>query len=109
MVLSAQQLAQQGIPTEVKPRQGQVWLIRPMQEKVWNSVWPGALGEFARRGVTIAYGSGANDKAGAEKIAAAIGSMGFKVAAVSAAEIKLKKVSHEVRIKPENRENKRHE
>ncbi|MCL2645855.1 MAG: beta-galactosidase [Phycisphaerales bacterium] len=116
MVLSAKDIAEKGIPTTVKPRQAQLWLIRPMNEKVWSSIWPGSLGEFARggigkeaRGTTIAYGDGPSDKPAAEKIAAAITAKGFPATVVPAATIKLKKTSHEVRIKPEDRDNKKHE
>jgi len=87
-----------------------------MSEKVWSSIWPASLGEFARggagkeaRGTTIAYGAGPADKSAAEKIAAAITAKGFTATAVPAADIKLKKTTHEVRIKPENRDNVRRE
>ena len=112
MVLSAKDIAEKGIPTTAKARQAQIWLIRPMSEKVWTSIWPGSLGEFARggqgkeaRGTTIAYGTGPSDKPAADKIAAAITAKGFPVNVVPAADIKFKKTTHEVRIKPENRDN----
>ncbi|MCL2639767.1 MAG: beta-galactosidase [Phycisphaerales bacterium] len=112
MVLSAKDIAEKGIPTTVKARQSHIWLIRPMSEKVWSSIWPGSLGEFARggagkeaRGTAIAYGNGPADKSSAEKIAAAIVARGFPATVVPAAEIKLKKMTHEVRIKPESRDN----
>ncbi|MCL2641696.1 MAG: beta-galactosidase, partial [Phycisphaerales bacterium] len=116
MILSAKEIAEKGIPTTVKPRQSQIWLIRPMNEKVWSSIWPGSLGEFARgglgkeaRGTTIAYGTGPADKTAAEKIAAAITAKGFPTTITPAADIKLKKTTHEVRIKPEDRDNVKRE
>ncbi|MCL2639766.1 MAG: hypothetical protein FWD53_02880, partial [Phycisphaerales bacterium] len=112
MVLSAKEIAEKGIPTTAGPRQAQIWLIRPMSEKVWCSIWPGALGEFVRggideeaRGTTVAYGNGPADKAAAEKIAAAIVAKGFEAVVMPAGDIKFKKSTHEVRINPEGREN----
>ena len=99
-VMTAEQIATKGLPCTVKPRQAQVWLIRPMSQKAWVSIWPGALGEFCRRGVTVAYGSGPSDKAGAEKVAAAVTAKGFAASVVPVAEVKRMKLHHEVRINP---------
>lgn len=107
--LSAQQLSQQGVACQIKPRQAQVFLLRPMRDNVWVSIYPGALGEFSRRGVSVAYGTGPSDKAGADKIVAAIVAKGFKAQAVPAGEVKKTKLHHEVRIKPNGINREYHE
>ena len=96
----SQQLAEQGIPCSVKPGQAQLFLIRPADAKVWVSIWKPSLKGFVKRPVTIAYGTGQGEKAGAEAIQAALAKAGVDAPVVPAAEIKRKKIRHEVRIKP---------
>jgi hypothetical protein len=99
-VMSSQQLADQGVPCEAKPGQGQVFLIRPANAKVWISIWPPSLKGFVKRPVTIAYGTGQGEKAGAEAIQAALAKAGVKAPVVPAGEVKLRKLRHEVRLNP---------
>jgi hypothetical protein len=96
--LSAEQLADPGIPAEVAPGQASVYLIRPMDVKVWVSLWPPMLRTFARQGPVVAYGNAAEDKAGAEAIRDALAAVGVKAGLLAAADVKRKKLHHEVRI-----------
>ena len=98
--MTGRQIAERGIPCEAAPKQAQVWLLRPTSRTVWVSIWPPALGGFTRHPVTVAYGTAAEDKAGAEALRAALAARGVKVELTPAAKVKRKKLHHEVRIKP---------
>lgn len=98
-VMTAQELADKGIPCEIAPAQGRVLLLRPMEKKVWASFHAPSLKVFAQRGVTVAYGSGEGEKAAAESIQAALARAGAAATAVPADQVKLKKLAHDVRIK----------
>jgi hypothetical protein len=104
--LSAQQIAQQGIPCVVRPRQAQVFLIRPLEPKVCVSIWKPWLRSFVQHPLTIAYGTGAADKAGAEAIRAALSKGGVPAGLAPATEIKFQKLHHDVRIDPLKRDHR---
>jgi hypothetical protein len=100
--LSAQEIAEPGIPAEVAAGQASVYLIRPMDEKVWVSIWPPMLKTFVRQNPVIAYGNAAEDKAGAEAVRDALAKVGATAAVMAAAEVRKKKLHHEVRISPDH-------
>ena len=98
--MSAQQLADAGLPCDIAPMQARVFVIRPVQNKVWVSIWKPSLASLARHPVTIAYGKAPEDKAGSESIRAAWAKLGVRSELVAASDVKRKKMVHEVRIKP---------
>ncbi|MFB3892410.1 MAG: alpha-amylase family protein [Phycisphaerae bacterium] len=99
--MTAQQIAQRGIDCDLPPGQARMLLIRPAATKTWVSIWPPALAALASHSVTVAYGTAAEDKAGAEAVAAALVKVGVRATLAPAADVKRKKMVHEVRIKPE--------
>ncbi|MFB3893853.1 MAG: beta-galactosidase [Phycisphaerae bacterium] len=99
--LSAQQLADGAITADIAPIQGRVYLIRPAAQKVWVSIWRPSLASFIARPVVIAYGRDAADKSAADTIAAALTKVGIKPTLMPAADVKLKKLHQEVRVKPD--------
>jgi hypothetical protein len=99
--LSSRQLGEGAIAVEIAPRQARVYLIRPAGQKVWVSIWPPALKAFVRRPVTIAYGTAAADKAGAETIRQALAKVGVAAEMAAAGEVKRRKTHFEVRVNPE--------
>ncbi|MCL2645857.1 MAG: beta-galactosidase [Phycisphaerales bacterium] len=102
--LSAQQLAQQGIPCTVPPRQAQVFLIRPLEQKVWVSIWRPWLQSFVKHPLTIVYGTGPADQSSAQQIQAALAKAGIQATLAAATDIKHKHEHHEVRIDPFKRQ-----
>jgi len=98
--LSARQLAEKGVACRIAPGQARALLLRPLAEKVWVSIWPPALAAFARRPVTIAHGTAPEDRSGAETLRAALAKAGAKVAVSPAADVKRRKLRHEVRVNP---------
>ena len=99
--MTAADLQRRGIDCRVPAGQTKVFLIRPATTKVWTSIWPPALASLGRYPVTIAYGTAAADKAGADALAAALTKAGGRATAVPAGDVKRKRMVHEVRIKPD--------
>ena len=93
-------LAVKGIPCEIQPQQAQIFMLRPIDDKVWVAIWRPALKWFVKRPVTVAYGSDSDEKAGALAIQSALAKCGVRAEMVEAGKIKLKKMHHEVRIDP---------
>jgi len=98
--ISSQELAERGIPCDVKPSQAQVFLIRPANARVWVSMWKPSLRGLVRRPLAIAHGTGAGERPGAEAIQAALAKLGVRAPIVATRDVKLKKIRHEVRVNP---------
>ncbi len=100
--LDAREIAEKGIAAEIAPNQAQVFLIRPLRDKVWVSIWKPSLKAFIRRPVTVVHGAAdASGKKQAERIMATLQKLGVKADILTDDKVKLKKTKHEVRIKPD--------
>ncbi len=100
--LDAREIAEKGIAAEIAPNQAQVFLIRPLRDKVWVSIWKPSLKAFIRRPVTVVHGAAdASGKKQAERIMATLQKLGVKADILTDDKVKLKKEAHEVRIKPD--------
>ena len=96
--LTARQLTEAGIPCELPPRQARVLLLRPTAQNVWISMWKPSLVGFVKRPITVAHGTAPEDKAGAAAIRVALARAGVAATITPAADVKLKKLRHEVRV-----------
>jgi len=98
--MTSTDLSVKGIPCDIQPQQAQVFMLRPIDDKVWVAIWRPSLKWFVKRPVTIAYGNDSGEKAGALAIQSALAECGVRAEMVEAGEINLKKRHHEVRIDP---------
>ncbi|MFB3893885.1 MAG: beta-galactosidase [Phycisphaerae bacterium] len=98
--MTAKDLSENGIPCDIQPEQAQMFLLRPMDDKVWVSIWKPSLKWFIKKPVTVVYGSDPGEKTGASAIQSALAKSGVQAAVVDANEIKLKKIHFDVRVDP---------
>ena len=95
--LTAKEIASSGIPCEVKPAQAKIFLLRPLKDMCWVSMWEPAIKGFVKHPVGIVYGN-STEQLLAGEIRSELQKYGVKVSTYSAQEIKTPKAVHEVKI-----------
>ncbi len=95
--LSGKDLEAAGIPCEIKPGQAKIFLIRPLKDMCWTSMWEPAIKGFVKHPVGIVYGNSAEQLLAAD-IRAELQKYGVKATLLSSQEAKVSQTRHEVRI-----------